>query len=109
MRRSMKILLFAISLGLLILGACTAPEYQTQPPGHPADHQAPPGPMHSSETLAQPEAVDTEPARSRHWDQAQDAHQDHNHHESVADDQIDALELEQETNHHLKHGAHQQE
>jgi hypothetical protein len=101
------ILLLAISLGILTMGACATPEFHSLPEIHPADPHAPPGHMQSSDTLSQPEAVNTEPAHSRHWDRDQGGHPEHNHHGAVADDQMENLESKQEKNHDMQHEAHQ--
>ncbi len=71
---------------LLSLSACAAPDIKPFPEGHPANADLPEPTLERSMTLADPEPVDTAPARSEHFDHNDhDMHEDgdpeHHHHE----------------------------
>jgi hypothetical protein len=55
-------------VGLLIFSACATPRIMPFPEGHPADPGLREATVERSMTLADPDPVDTRPARSEHFD-----------------------------------------
>ena len=73
--------------GLLTLGACAGPHIPPFPEGHPADTGLREPTTERSMTLADPDPVDTAPARSEHFDQNGHDHNGHDMHEDTQPEQ----------------------
>lgn len=67
--------------GLLILSACAGPQITPFPEGHPADPGLREPTVERSMTLADPDPVDTAPARSEHFDNNDHDENDHDPHD----------------------------
>jgi hypothetical protein len=74
-------------ISLLLMGCATNYELPTPPPAHPASPLAPEPGIERSRTLAQPEPVDPQPARSEHWAQHEaEGEAGHEHAENEPDE-----------------------
>ena len=91
-----------IGFALAITG-CASP-YEAVPvsSGHPAHADTAPAPMDRSQTLADVEPVQTEPARSQHWADEAEAHD----HEHMMSDEHDP-DIEEHGNHEPEPDAHE--